>query len=654
MRFERRRWLSLPLGLLFFLLLLLTLVVLETSGPLSDPDYYVDVLRKADVYQFVMVDVVASALDEVREVEGDGLGQGGWEDPLTASGLATEQLVASVNAAVPPEWVQSAVEELIREVGGYIVGQRDEFEVTVPVEDRVDPLIDETRALLLDAGGYVWLVEEMVIPGSVDLGTGGLPRYLGVEEEDVTRLKRRAVDSDWTRSQVEEAFDQVAPYIVGREDGFEVEVDFSDRADIVMAELATLVEEADPYDLVRRGVVHPTASRLIGPSVDLPVGVSLSIDELALLLGQAASPEWVQERVEAFTEELGLYITARSSRLELVVDLSDVKSRARAAIAEAVRREIEVAAAGLPPCPGAATLHDVTSGSSLSSLPPCLPSQMSASEIVRLVQDDVEASLDSVLGDAISDRVVFTDADLRQALMAAGASKTVALMEDVRRLFAEGWSHSDAALREDLDRDAERRLDDIRRVLADGWTYTHLDLRRDLEGVAGGGGVGILDRYREGAGIVRALRLLLPPLTLAVLAAIVLMGARSWRARIGLGAAHLLVSAGVLFVAFWLGYGFFLEPRIDDASDRALSNIDLGDDFDSTALLLAGKLSDLIQDGVDDVFGGVARWSMLLALLGVMGLAASLLWDSIGCIADRSGLLRRETEGGRSVSDGQS
>ena len=94
-----RRFITIPNGVLLFVLLLVTLVVLQINGTFLDPDYYPEELRKTNIYEFALVDLLTSALDEARELDPP---EDLDENPLVTSGLSTQDIVSSVNRAVPP------------------------------------------------------------------------------------------------------------------------------------------------------------------------------------------------------------------------------------------------------------------------------------------------------------------------------------------------------------------------------------------------------------------------------------------------------------------------------------------------------------------------------------------------------------------------
>ena len=76
-----------PLGIVFMAVLFVALAFLRLDGGLLNPDYYPSLLEKTDVYRFVTVDVLSSALDETRRLEPEEFGGDFHQNPLAASGL---------------------------------------------------------------------------------------------------------------------------------------------------------------------------------------------------------------------------------------------------------------------------------------------------------------------------------------------------------------------------------------------------------------------------------------------------------------------------------------------------------------------------------------------------------------------------------------
>ncbi|MDP6403127.1 MAG: hypothetical protein QF467_06230, partial [SAR202 cluster bacterium] len=88
-----RRLLTIPLGIFLFVFILLAVIFLQASGSFLDPDYYVKELRKANVYEFLLVDLVRSGLDEARELDSEDFTTEKLdENPLVTLGLSTDDV----------------------------------------------------------------------------------------------------------------------------------------------------------------------------------------------------------------------------------------------------------------------------------------------------------------------------------------------------------------------------------------------------------------------------------------------------------------------------------------------------------------------------------------------------------------------------------
>ena len=149
-----RRVLTFPFGLILFVLLLVALILLQVSDTFLNPSYYPKELKKANIYEFALVDLTTSALDEARELDHESYFEELDENPMVTVGLSTEDIVSSLNRALPPEWVQGLVEQVFDETGRYIAGEQDEFVVTIKASDRVDAFVDEIKFLLRKADAY--------------------------------------------------------------------------------------------------------------------------------------------------------------------------------------------------------------------------------------------------------------------------------------------------------------------------------------------------------------------------------------------------------------------------------------------------------------------------------------------------------------------
>ena len=285
------RLLSIPLGLLLLVVLLFTLILLQVNGTFLDPNYYTEELAEANIYEFALNDLLTVALDEAREIDVEGFTLDAAshvsldENPLVTSGLTTEQIVASVNRAIPPDWVQGLVEQSFDQFGKYITGERDDFEFSFSAGEQAAILVDEIMSLLRQADAYNLVYDELVIPEIEEalVSRGGslrqkLPLGVDVSDEALVAAVRRIAPADWVQKQVEGIIEEVKPYFLGRRDTFAVRLEIGDRVEIALDEIKSLLREVDAYDLLYLEVVEPRLVEFIGESVELLFGVEIRKD----------------------------------------------------------------------------------------------------------------------------------------------------------------------------------------------------------------------------------------------------------------------------------------------------------------------------------------------------------------------------------------
>src|SRR3989304_1266495 len=95
-----RRIIAVPLALVFILLFVFLLVVHRTNATAGNPDFYIDKLRQADVYNYMYHDILPAALEEI---EADV----GANDFPVEFAILKSHAPGVMDQALPPEWLQA-------------------------------------------------------------------------------------------------------------------------------------------------------------------------------------------------------------------------------------------------------------------------------------------------------------------------------------------------------------------------------------------------------------------------------------------------------------------------------------------------------------------------------------------------------------------
>jgi hypothetical protein len=403
-------------------------------------------------------------------------------------------------------------------------------------------------------------------------------------------------------------------------------------------EIKELLRETDAYDLLYDEVVEPELTSGFGTAVQLPFGFDVTSEEIVSSLRQVAPPSWVQDQAELVIDAAGPYLTGEQDGFSVSISLADNKRQARDIILELASEKLLAATTNRPECTTSQLAR--LASFDLQVLQECSPPGIQSDELVDQVMTGLADEVDLLVLGAIPDNIRFTENSLRDALSQAGAEGNLDLLDDVREIIRDGWTYTDQDLREDIrgtfddsgeGDDATEMLDDARDFLSDGWTYGTEDFREDI---LQAGDEDALDNFDDGRDIldlVSTFRLMIYLPVLLLLVAIGFLGGRRWSSRIAWAAGALLVTSAIVFLAFGPVWGSIGESQLDDAQEEAIEEIedDLDSDFPATERLAIDKLFEISRSVVSGFASGIAGKSLVLLIIGAVGLVVSLRWHNV-------------------------
>ena len=440
------------------------------------------------------LDLPTAILEDRRAVEEARTGDKVEDTPLLASGLTTDRIVAGLNRAVPPEWLQETVERNMDELGGYVTGRSDDFTLAIATDERADALLAELRALFEESDAYAVLYERVLIPQIEDAASGWarerLPLGVEISDERIVEAARAVLPPEWARQQGQRILDQTTPYLKGESDELVVSIQLSDRVDVAAAEVKDILAESPAYDLLYDEVIAPEIVERLGDTIEgLPFGTAVLSAEVVAALRDAAPSSWVREQAERLIDEASPYLAGQADGFEFEVSLVENKRLAHGVLTRFVEGKIQEQIDRLPICRTVEQALSALSpislvGGGIPRLPACVPPSRTHGELLDELGVDIRAEVTRLVLDPVPDSVSFSHAQLREALAEAGAADNVERLDDVRSLIRDGWTYTHDDLRENLvaggNEASYDALQEARVALADGWTYTQADFAEDV------------------------------------------------------------------------------------------------------------------------------------------------------------------------------
>ena len=619
-------------GFAFAATLLAFLVLHAASSTVVRPGFYTDQLSEAEAYRFVTTDLVDALVEDARALDADEFDEDLTDNPIASSGLTTPQIADALRRAIPPEEFEAVAAPAIEELVEYLAGERDSATVSIALGPYVEAAVVELTTLMRESGAYEELLERELEPIFDEWASEALPpderepgwvTFLGGSSgntrNSLVRVFTRVVTPEWLADQIEDGAGEITSYVVGSSDGFELRVALDDEQAAAAAdEIEAILGEADAYELAHSTVIRPAVEEQVDAVVALPYGLEVTREAVLAALREAMPREWVEQQAAVLAAGVGSYLTGQSEGLTFEIDVpKDAASRRAGQRGCRLTRQ----RAGAAP-----RLHDPgrerrgTRGAPARVCPsacrrasPCTRSSRTAFPVIR-------AAIDETVLARAPDTVTYTERDLRAALERDGGPDALDALDDVRALFTSDWTYTDADLRADLSEDEVGALDDVRALLGDGLSVEVV--AEDREGFEEA-----LEGARAAADGVRSGRWVALVVALALLVTVGAVGADSWRGRLAWVGATLLAASVPILVVTGPIYQAASDAVLDALRDEIAA--EPGVAFALTSDLLTHKLLDIVELSADEVIGGIARNSLLLAILGAAVLAASLAWDRI-------------------------
>jgi len=610
-----RRAIAIPLAALFVILALLVLLAFRVNSTVGNPDFYVEQLQQADVYQFIYDDVLPAALAE-SEIDGDS-----GDVSIIISPLMPH-IVDTVRQTVPPAWLQAQVEHAVNEVVPYVWGETAAFRIAVPLKGRMEAGAEAVKNLLHQEDVSPVLYEQLIqlVTSEIASAEDGMPAMLATSEAEMEAMLRTVLPEDWLLAQLDGALDEMVPYLTKEAEHFTLEVDLTEPLHELEGVLIDFLAKPGTYDSLFSDMLVPALQQNFGEVTELPLGMELTDDEIIAAARDILTLDWYQELVQDMVGQIFAYIRGEQDELELVIPLADRKSEIAATLSQLADAKIESAFDDLPVCSGAHLL-ELLSAPSLENIPACRPFDISYQEFKDLVGVDVNSLVQPLIELGIPDEWIITESEM--ALLFGGEDEDNILIQ-ARELIEKGLIFTEEDLKELVGGDA-MSLEAIRQQIADGLVFTEQDLKNLLSD-AGGAGAGeqmaAFEQVRSSLGTAKKWLNFLWIAPFLLLIAFGALGARRWSSKLIWAAALLAVMAIMAYIIFGPVFSATAQPMMDQAITTEFGQ------SEGITSLLTEKGTELAQNAVDFFVSGLRNQSLGLIIASVVLIGVGVVWHN--------------------------
>jgi hypothetical protein len=218
-----RRALTLPLILIFIVLIVAAVPVTAVSNTAANPDFYNNLMIKADMYNYIYDSILPAALDEIDTEDAADL-------PVDIDNLHDE-IVAAAEQAFPDSWLQQQFESVTNVLIPYVVDNEPGFTYTFTVKDRMDDVGQAMKDNILAGSAFLSIYDDLLsyIAGYYYENLPALPPDVDITQDEIEAALRDSLTPQWLKAQLDTAIDQVIPYLSGDRNYFEVSFPIQQR-----------------------------------------------------------------------------------------------------------------------------------------------------------------------------------------------------------------------------------------------------------------------------------------------------------------------------------------------------------------------------------------------------------------------------------------
>ena len=562
-----RRIIALPFIILAFITFQVGVLAQQTASNLISPSFYLETLADSNVYSFLLTDLPNTALQDVRKAHSNPI--------IEQSGLSDETIVSSINTIVPPDWLQSNFESTVTGVGDYVTGKTDEFTISIPVDERVQAASNQITFVLNESDIYKMVMENQVRPVVSEASKNELPFDVSVNEDQLMASIQKIISKAWLTGQIDSVLGEVVPYAVGSEDTFSIVVKVDDRIEVAVAEVKSLMAEANAYEALFEGSIAPNISSSIGNSAKLPYGIEITDEEISSIIKETAPPSWMQKTTESILDNATPYLVGKTDEFTISINIEPNKEEAVSDLMALAEQKLNTKLADLPDCDTDEVVNILNNP--VAGLPSCYPADPSLKQqmqsFTRSYVTTVISAVRPQIINTIPNSIDFDQNSLRQVVPA----KALDSFDQGRDIVRDGYTFTEKDLENLIKQGAGdnswNQVSKVRDSLSKGIQYNERDFRIHIETVTADGGqtLSMLDQVRGILKLVHMFNMAVYIPTLLIAAIVGFLGGRGWIQRLMWAAITMLVASILVYAIWGPVYSSIAEPILHVQIDQIAS-----------------------------------------------------------------------------------
>ena len=148
----------------------------------------------------------------------------------------------------------------------------------------------------------------------------------GLSDQEIVGSMNRVLPQDWLQDTLEQALDEIVPYIAGDRENFAIRAELNQNAETLVDEFKYLLRESDSYTFLSERIGEMAAEEVSAVSDKWELGVSN--ERIAQLVMNTVTAGWLQAEIERSLDNLAQHLLGETDDFDMPSEISEVARRA--------------------------------------------------------------------------------------------------------------------------------------------------------------------------------------------------------------------------------------------------------------------------------------------------------------------------------------
>ncbi len=183
------------------------------------------------------------------------------------------------------------------------------------------------------------VLPEALAEAGIGEDDGGASIIIAPLKLHLVTVVRQTLPPEWLQAQVEDAVNEVVPYVWGEKDTFRVDIQLKDRAEAAGEAIKNVLHREDVFPVLYGQLIASITDEVTSAEDGMPAMLATSEEEIELMLRQVLPEDWLLEQIDRAIDEVVPYLAKEQEHFDLEIDITRPLDELEEVLADLLSRQ---------------------------------------------------------------------------------------------------------------------------------------------------------------------------------------------------------------------------------------------------------------------------------------------------------------------------